>query len=433
MASGVVVPSAAAIAAALELSRARLEPLRSAWRGIAIGAQLAALAYATALVHGGAGRALRPLGRLAPLRPDGGLRGVPRGPLGRRGRRGRAQAQAAAARVRAPRPRGAGRGDRRERRPVLRVADGLRVRPVLRLLQRRALRHRRRHQDRALHVPVVGARDAGGGLLLAAGLGRAPSGALSREPVRGAPLRAVRLGAGLLLLAASGLASAEGARLGHWQTASSIASTLGARASGPRCDVVYPDSLLAPEAAMLVRDCEEELGADERRLGTRLDGRLTAFVFHDADQKRRLMGAANTSIAKPWRREVYIQLSGYPHPVLGHENRARRRGRARSPEGRSVSPAASAGSGRTRASSKERHGGGDVAGRRRADRWAVGARDARPRRILPPIRRLFSLDFMAGELGQGVHRRRRVRRLGARPLPGPRCSARGTAEAPSRR
>jgi hypothetical protein len=31
------------------------------------------------------------------------------------------------------------------------------------------------------------------------------------------------------------------------------------------------------------------------------------------------MGAADTYIAKPWRREVYLQMGDYPHPVLGHE------------------------------------------------------------------------------------------------------------------
>jgi tetratricopeptide (TPR) repeat protein len=31
------------------------------------------------------------------------------------------------------------------------------------------------------------------------------------------------------------------------------------------------------------------------------------------------MGAADTYIAKPWRREVYVQAGAYPHPVIGHE------------------------------------------------------------------------------------------------------------------
>ena len=31
------------------------------------------------------------------------------------------------------------------------------------------------------------------------------------------------------------------------------------------------------------------------------------------------MGAADTYVAKPWRREIYVQQGGYPHQVLGHE------------------------------------------------------------------------------------------------------------------
>jgi hypothetical protein len=140
------------------------------------------------------------------------------------------------------------------------------------------------------------------------------------------PLRAPgggRVRACLVLAACAAAASVgvwlNGAALGHWQTASTIARALGGRLSGPRCDVVFPQDVLAPSAALLLRDCEEELGADERRLGARLPGRLTEFVFLDAAQKRALMGAADTSIAKPWRREVYVQLARYPHPVLGHE------------------------------------------------------------------------------------------------------------------
>ena len=48
-------------------------------------------------------------------------------------------------------------------------------------------------------------------------------------------------------------------------------------------------------------------------------GRVTAYLFRSSADKRRLMGAGDTFIAKPWRREVYLQASGYPHPVLGYE------------------------------------------------------------------------------------------------------------------
>ena len=55
-----------------------------------------------------------------------------------------------------------------------------------------------------------------------------------------------------------------------------------------------------------------ELLRDEELLGDLL-------LLRDAEDKKRQMGAAHTYIAKPWREEVYLQLGGYPHPVLGHE------------------------------------------------------------------------------------------------------------------
>ena len=42
-------------------------------------------------------------------------------------------------------------------------------------------------------------------------------------------------------------------------------------------------------------------------------------MFRSADEKRALMGAADTNIAKPWRREIYLQDEAFPHPVLPHE------------------------------------------------------------------------------------------------------------------
>ncbi|HEY8039747.1 MAG TPA: hypothetical protein VIF15_08145 [Polyangiaceae bacterium] len=158
-----------------------------------------------------------------------------------------------------------------------------------------------------------------GAALFGSALLRTKDGRLALRPLRGNPPAIARLSlGGAALLISLGLCL-EGPALGHWQTAASIGSALGGRASGPRCDVVYPDSLLADQATLLVRDCEQELAADEERLGAHLDGRLTAYVFRDADEKRRLMGAADTSIAKPWRREIYVQMAGYPHPILGHE------------------------------------------------------------------------------------------------------------------
>ncbi|HSO37601.1 MAG TPA: hypothetical protein VLT33_33980, partial [Labilithrix sp.] len=110
-----------------------------------------------------------------------------------------------------------------------------------------------------------------------------------------------------------------GTKLGHFSTVASITKDLGAEKHGPRCDIVYPSTTREQEAKLLLKDCEEQLAAVEKRLGARGPERVRAFFFRDAEDKKRQMGAAHTYIAKPWREEVYLQLGGYPHPVLGHE------------------------------------------------------------------------------------------------------------------
>ncbi|MGZ3450072.1 MAG: hypothetical protein ACXVEF_10770, partial [Polyangiales bacterium] len=124
---------------------------------------------------------------------------------------------------------------------------------------------------------------------------------------------------GLSFALASATFAFFGTELGHRSTAASIRRALGGAKSGPRCDVVYPRATPENEAELLVRDCEEALASVEARLGVAGPPRITAFFFKDSDQKRALMGAADTYVAKPWRHEVYLQVAAYPHPVLGHE------------------------------------------------------------------------------------------------------------------
>ena len=124
---------------------------------------------------------------------------------------------------------------------------------------------------------------------------------------------------GVTAAVASGAIAVNGSKLGHFQTTDSIRAELGGFAAGRRCDVVYPAGTRPDKIELIVRDCDEEVFAVEEKFGARGPARITAFFFTDAAQKKRLMGAAETYIAKPWRREVYLQVSDYPHPVLGHE------------------------------------------------------------------------------------------------------------------
>ncbi len=124
---------------------------------------------------------------------------------------------------------------------------------------------------------------------------------------------AAALAIGLLVV------EAEGPALGHRSTRASIAQALGARLDGERCTVLVPRELPRQSAERLRDDCDFRVERAEEVLGVRHPGRITAFFFRSSDEKRRLMGASNTYIAKPWRDEVYLQLSGWPHPVLFHE------------------------------------------------------------------------------------------------------------------
>jgi tetratricopeptide (TPR) repeat protein len=111
----------------------------------------------------------------------------------------------------------------------------------------------------------------------------------------------------------------NGAALGHFSTRASIEAALGQQVYGARCDVKYSSAISRRDALLFARDCDAELSADEAYFEIQGPPRVTAFLFANEAEKGRLMGASSTYIAKPWRREIYVQASAYPHPVVGHE------------------------------------------------------------------------------------------------------------------
>jgi len=145
------------------------------------------------------------------------------------------------------------------------------------------------------------------------------------SPEHGRPsLRVVwmrwRMGLGALVCVGAALAGgAFGTDLGHRSDAESIAKELGGRLESERCEVVFPREMPRRDARRLGEDCDIRVAQAERALGVSQRERVTAFFFRNAAEKRALMGASNTYIAKPWRNEVYLQVGEWPHPVLFHE------------------------------------------------------------------------------------------------------------------
>jgi hypothetical protein len=322
LASGLIVPSAAAIATACELSAGDAPgPLESVGRGVLSGGALAGVAFATALIQamraglcdlvgGAVGFALTAL--------FGSILGGVWGAIVAEVARGRSHRRLIAVTLALALPIGSALFSvgRFYTSPMIFAFD-----PFV------------GYFSGTLYDTVI---DAGTSLLTyrvgslatlvavvltASTLMRRPDGRLRFVPLKGASATGarVRLELAAVALVVSVGITLDGPALGHWETSTTIAKDLGGARSGARCDVVFPASQSPAESELLVKDCDEQLAAVEHRLGAHGPDRVRAFFFRDAADKKRLMGAADTLIAKPWRREVYVQLSTYPHPVLGHE------------------------------------------------------------------------------------------------------------------
>ncbi|WP_437774185.1 hypothetical protein [Sorangium sp. So ce1097] len=402
LAAGLLVPGAAAIATALDVAAHRPPPVDAFRRGVANGALFALVAYVTTLAHGLRAGFCDVLGGSAHFALGPGLGAALGGAWG-----------AVAGELAA--------GSRREDAPPP-PAWRRRLAAVLAALAA-PLGSAGVSAIRFYTSPIVFAYDPFAGffsgtlydtIVDASGLLTYRAGtlatlfaasALAQHLVHDAGGRVTFQPQGrpglLLLGAASAAISAgtllEGARLGHFQTSETIAAELGALSQGERCEVVYPRGMREADVQRFVRECDAHITAGERWLGApaELDGeplRVRAYLFESAAQKGALMGASGTYVAKPWRREVYLQAAGYPHPTLGHEIMHVLAGAfARGPfkvAGRLggwlpdpglIEGIAVAGSPRE---------GEDLSPRE----WARAMKDLG---ILPPLSRLFALGFLA--------------------------------------
>jgi hypothetical protein len=141
--------------------------------------------------------------------------------------------------------------------------------------------------------------------------------ALSLRAARGRlPLAGLTL---LFSLIALGLHH-DRARLGFQRDTAQLARALGAERVTPHFVLHYsPRGPFAKDIDRYAADAEFRYAELHQLLGVAPLGRVDAFLFDSAAQKGALMGAAHTSIATPWRRQIYLQADGWPHPVLMHE------------------------------------------------------------------------------------------------------------------
>ena len=111
----------------------------------------------------------------------------------------------------------------------------------------------------------------------------------------------------------------HGDTLGHWVSKDYVVERLGKTEKGQHCVVHMPRETPPEDAQRLLEDCDFQVARTRALVGVRADDPITAYFFRNQHEKKDLIGIGRTLIAKPWRREVYLQMARWPHPVLGHE------------------------------------------------------------------------------------------------------------------
>ena len=137
---------------------------------------------------------------------------------------------------------------------------------------------------------------------------------------RPAVSRARAGGLAILCVTAAITMRVNGGRLGYAVDASDIEEVLDGRIETAHFIIHYarePD--IEKDIALIAADHEFRYAQAVTQLGAAPPGKLTSFYFADHLQKGRWMGARDVEMAKPWRREIYLDHRAYPHASLRHE------------------------------------------------------------------------------------------------------------------
>jgi hypothetical protein len=127
---------------------------------------------------------------------------------------------------------------------------------------------------------------------------------------------------GVALLFFGGIAvwmSLQAERL-HWKaSASQLDAELGGRIETDHLVLHFPQEKKDAERALLARDAEVDLRAAGAFFAVEPAAKIDVYLYRSAEEKRTLIGAAETSFTKPWLRQIHTNDAPAPHPILRHE------------------------------------------------------------------------------------------------------------------
>ncbi len=133
-------------------------------------------------------------------------------------------------------------------------------------------------------------------------------------------------GRGLLLALAAGGAglflSLHAERF-HWEASSpQIDRELGGLLQTAHLVLHFPREKKEAERSLLARDAEASYRAVRAFAGLEVNAaapKIDIYLYRSPSEKRRLIGAADTSFTKPWLRQIHSNDAPAPHPILRHE------------------------------------------------------------------------------------------------------------------
>jgi len=111
----------------------------------------------------------------------------------------------------------------------------------------------------------------------------------------------------------------KGTELGFRASDDSVGRALGGVADFDGIRLHYPLGVSDVELQKMIGDLRFRKQQLVTFFGAEPEGTVRVWWYRSPDEKQRLVGAANTQFAKPWRREVHVNSLGFPHAVIKHE------------------------------------------------------------------------------------------------------------------
>ena len=99
----------------------------------------------------------------------------------------------------------------------------------------------------------------------------------------------------------------------------SIEKVLSRRENNERLDLRFDPSFTKEQARKFFIESKLHYRELQEFFSTNLKQPIRVFVYRNVGQKKALMGAYRTQIARPWQNEIHIHGTSIPHPVLRHE------------------------------------------------------------------------------------------------------------------